>query len=401
MLKKYRGIIFFHVVFLGISLVMLFSCLGYVNYVKTHGYTYKMGDFSTKYDITLSRAKEWSEVSHGFVHGMQYDGVIYNNTDEVLSDWKVEIKFIKNCKVDSYWNGTVTYEDDVMTLKCLDYNKNVDPHNYQPFGFVLHANRLDNVEECSVTFYKPVYITDFWQFWCSVIGLFILVIVDITLLVVYIRNREMRARQKIAQDIITQSFTTFANIIDAKDPYTRGHSVRVAIYSQEIARKMGLTEQEQEHIFMVGSVHDIGKVGISNSILQKKGKLTGDEREEMKHHVDIGADMLRDFTAVKGIQSGAMYHHEWYDGSGYTRGIKGEDIPLFARIIGVADSFDAMSSDRCYRPRLDMDVIINELHRCSGTQFDPEVVKAVLELIEEGKIPVQLPNDPVFTADYT
>lgn len=388
-----KGVIIFHTIFLGIALIMLFSCIGYVNYVKNNGYTYTMGNFSTQYDLTLERVKEWGEGAHGYVHGMQYDGVVYNHTDEKLTDWEIRIQFIEGCNVDSYWNGSVTYENDLMVLKCHDYNKFVDPHNSQPFGFVLHANDLDNVISCSVTFHKPIYLTDFWQFWASLVMLFIIIIVDITLLFVYFRNREMIARQKIAQDIIAQSFTTFANIIDAKDPYTKGHSLRVAIYAREIAKKMGLSQHEQEQIFMVGSVHDIGKVGVPNTILQKKGKLTPEEREEMKQHVNMGADMLRDFTAIKDIQEGAKYHHEWYDGSGYSQGRKGEEIPLFARIIGVADAFDAMSSTRCYRPRLSIEVVVDELKRCSGTQFDPEIVKVLLALIEEGAAPIRLPDD--------
>lgn len=390
---KNKGVIIFHTIFLGVALIMLFSCIGYVNYVKNNGYTYTMGNFSTQYDLTLERVKEWGEGAHGYVHGMQYDGVVYNHTDEKLTDWEIRIQFIEGCNVDSYWNGSVTYENDLMVLKCHDYNKFVDPHNSQPFGFVLHADDLDNVISCSVTFHKPIYLTDFWQFWASLVMLFIIIIVDITLLFVYFRNREMIARQKIAQDIISQSFTTFANIIDAKDPYTKGHSLRVAIYAREIAKKMGLSEQEQEQIFMVGSVHDIGKVGVPNTILQKKGKLTPEEREEMKLHVNMGADMLRDFTAIKDIQEGARYHHEWYDGSGYSQGLKGEEIPLFARIVGIADAFDAMSSTRCYRPRLDIEVVVDELKRCSGTQFDPEIVKVLLTLIEEGAAPIRLPGD--------
>ncbi len=390
---KNKGVIIFHTIFLGVALIMLFSCIGYVNYVKNNGYTYTMGNFSTQYDLTLERVKEWGEGAHGYVHGMQYDGVVYNHTDEKLTDWEIRIQFIEGCNVDSYWNGSVTYENDLMVLKCHDYNKFVDPHNSQPFGFVLHADDLDNVISCSVTFHKPIYLTDFWQFWASLVMLFIIIIVDITLLFVYFRNREMIARQKIAQDIISQSFTTFANIIDAKDPYTKGHSLRVAIYAREIAKKMGLSEHEQEQIFMVGSVHDIGKVGVPNTILQKKGKLTPEEREEMKLHVNMGADMLRDFTAIKDIQEGARYHHEWYDGSGYSQGLKGEEIPLFARIVGIADAFDAMSSTRCYRPRLDIEVVVDELKRCSGTQFDPEIVKVLLVLIEEGVAPIRLPGD--------
>ncbi len=367
---------------------MLLGTIGYVAYVNKHGYTYKMGDWSNKYKTTLNTSKQWGEGAHGYEFGMQYDGVVYNMTDENVTDWEIRIKFIKGCNVDSYWNGTVVFENDIMTLTSHEFNRVVEAHNSQPFGFVLHADSMDNVIYCTVTFYNRIEVTEIMLFWISLILLGGLIIVDVTLLIVHYRNKELYERQRIAQRIIDQSFNTFANIIDAKDPYTKGHSLRVAQYAQMVAKKMKLSKEQQERIYMVGSVHDIGKVGVPDGILQKDGKLTPEERDIIKHHVDIGGDILMDFTAVPGIQEGARYHHERYGGGGYSSGIVGEEIPLFARIIGVADAFDAMCSNRCYRQKLSLDTVVEELKRCRGTQFDPGVVDIFLELIEEGLAPI-------------
>lgn len=381
--------IILHAVFMCVAGGMILGTLLYVRHVNTYGYTYEMGNFSTKYDLSLNVVKEWGEAAHGYRYGMQYDGVIYNLTDENVNDWVIRIEFIEGCKVDSYWNGTITFEDNVMIMEANSYNKVVQAHNSQPFGFVLHADHMDNIVSCSVTFRNPISVTDIFFFWPAVVILFSLVVVDITLLFVRNREKELYERERIAQRIIDQSFETFANIIDAKDPYTKGHSMRVAWYAREIARRMGFSKEEQKRIYMIGSVHDIGKVGVPDAILQKSGKLTPEEREKVQQHVVKGAEILKDFTAVEGIVEGAKYHHERYDGTGYGEGLAGEEIPLFARIIGVADSFDAMSSTRCYRPKLTIETIVEELKRCTGSQFDPQIVTILLDMIEEGVAPTQ------------
>ena len=194
-------------------------------------------------------------------------------------------------------------------------------------------------------------------------------------------------RQREYQSIVEQALLTFAKTIDAKDPYTNGHSVRVAQYSRELAKRMGMSEGEQEHIYYVALMHDIGKIGIPDNILNKPGKLTDEERSIIQRHVDIGGEILQDFTALSGISSGAKYHHERYDGKGYSEGLSGVDIPQVARIIGVADTYDAMSSDRCYRKALSQEIIEDELQRYSGMQFDPEVVPYMLDMIREGVVP--------------
>ena len=134
-------------------------------------------------------------------------------------------------------------------------------------------------------------------------------------------------------------------------------------------------------------LHDIGKIGIPDSILNKPDKLTKDEREVIQTHVSMGGDILKNFNALEGISDGARYHHERYDGKGYCSHIKGDDIPLTARIICVADTYDAMSSDRCYRKALPQSVIREELIKGAGTQFDPEIVPYMLEMMDDGTAP--------------
>ncbi len=204
------------------------------------------------------------------------------------------------------------------------------------------------------------------------------------------RNKinNMRRRQNEYKEIVDQSLRTFAKTIDAKDNYTKGHSVRVAQYSREIARRMKLSEDEQERIYYVALLHDIGKIGIPDSILNKPDKLTEEERAVIQTHSSIGGDILKNFTALDGISEGAKYHHERYDGNGYCEKLKGEDIPIVARIIGVADTYDAMSSDRCYRKALSTETILKELENGKGTQFDPEIVPYMLQMIEDGFAPL-------------
>jgi len=214
-------------------------------------------------------------------------------------------------------------------------------------------------------------------------------VAGIVLITVNVRVRRIHRRQQEYKAILDQSLRTFAKTIDAKDKYTNGHSARVAAYSEELAKRMGMSKDEQERIYYIALMHDIGKIGVPDSILNKPGKLTEEEMDVIRSHVKMGGEILKDFTALNGISDGAKYHHERYDGKGYCMGLSKEEIPRVARIIGVADSYDAMASDRCYRKALPEDVIIEELKQCSGTQFDPEVVPHMLAMIEEKIVPMK------------
>ncbi|MCR5451020.1 MAG: HD domain-containing protein [Lachnospiraceae bacterium] len=188
------------------------------------------------------------------------------------------------------------------------------------------------------------------------------------------------------QDLVMQTISTVARTIDAKDEYTEGHSARVAEYSRLLARELGKNEDEARNIYFIALLHDIGKIGIPDSVLHKPGRLTKEEFELVKQHPVIGAKILRDIKAFPDIEIGAHYHHERYDGTGYPEGLKGEEIPEIARIIAVADSYDAMNSNRVYRHHFKKDNIAKEIEACKGTQFDPVIADAMISLLENDKI---------------
>lgn len=206
---------------------------------------------------------------------------------------------------------------------------------------------------------------------------------------------ELDEKNTQIQRMTLQSIMTIANTIDAKDEYTRGHSRRVAEYSVAIAREMGLSTEEAERIQFIALLHDIGKIGVPDSVLNKPGKLTDEEYALMKQHTVIGADILKDITTIPGIDVGARYHHERYDGSGYPDGLKGDEIPFIARIIAAADAYDAMTSNRVYRRQLNHDKVMIELRNGLGTQFDPVVGQALINLVEKGMLPEQKPRAKV------
>ena len=186
-----------------------------------------------------------------------------------------------------------------------------------------------------------------------------------------------------------ETILTIAKTVDAKDENTRQHSIRVSEYSVLIAQKLGLDEQTCDELRRTALLHDIGKIAIPDRVLNKPSRLTDEEYEIMKSHVVKGADILKNFTLLDHVEEGALYHHERYDGKGYVHGLKGEEIPLYARIIGIADAFDAMKANRVYRKQLDFDYVLGELKKGRGTQFDPKLVDIMLELIAEGTIDIK------------
>ncbi len=197
-----------------------------------------------------------------------------------------------------------------------------------------------------------------------------------------VKLQESREELKQLNDTIMQ---VLAKTIDAKDKYTRGHSVRVANYSREIARRMGKSERDQEKIYRAALLHDVGKIRIPDDIINKPGKLTEEEYAFIKLHPVSGYHILKSFTKDQMIATGAKFHHERYDGKGYPNGLVGENTPEHARIIGVADAYDAMASNRSYRKALPQEVIRDELLAGKGTQFDPRIVEVMIKMMDEDK----------------
>ena len=241
----------------------------------------------------------------------------------------------------------------------------------------------------TVNITKEMRITEYVWFYPAISFIGIAVAVVISVAVSRYRMKKAKQRQEELKNIIDQSLTTIASTIDAKDIYTKGHSMRVATYSREIARRMGMSEEEQDRIYYIGLLHDIGKIGVPDHILNKRGKLDPEELAVIRRHPVTGGEILKQFSALPGIGDGARYHHERYDGKGYCEGISGKDIPLEARIIGIADSYDAMQSNRVYRVGMTDDFILGELKKGAGTQFDPEIVPIMLQMIADGAAPIE------------
>ncbi len=204
------------------------------------------------------------------------------------------------------------------------------------------------------------------------------------------RKLEDKVKEKTVQieQLSFEIISTIASMIEAKDSYTKGHSVRVAEYSALIAKELGWKDEEIQNLKYIALLHDIGKVGIPDTVLNKPGRLTESEFNVIKSHTTIGGDILKDIETITDVGAGAKYHHERYDGSGYPCGLREEEIPVVARIIGIADAYDAMNSKRIYRDNLPEDVIRKELVCGRGTQFDPELLDVFVELFDEGKLDI-------------
>jgi len=195
-------------------------------------------------------------------------------------------------------------------------------------------------------------------------------------------NDELKEASQKLEQAYMESIETLRYTVEAKDPYTRGHSDRVSEYSVLIGKYLGLSEKDLHTLKVGGLFHDVGKIGIPDSILLKPGKLTNDEYSEIKNHPAIGVHILSNARIFAEIIPIVKHHHERYDGFGYPSNLKGEDIPYFARIAAVADTFDAMTSRRTYRDSLGLDIVKDEINKNKGIQFDPQIADIFLNILE-------------------
>ncbi|MCR5339404.1 MAG: HD domain-containing protein [Lachnospiraceae bacterium] len=244
---------------------------------------------------------------------------------------------------------------------------------------VLEERKFELVKEGKI--YEKPYFTVY------MLTLLSLILIWFTWLVV---QRQIN-QQQIKLNMANETVMAIANAVDAKDVRTHQHSNRVAEYSEMIAREMNCfpwwkRTKELSNLRKAAQMHDIGKIAIPDSVLNKVGRLTDEEYAKMKSHTQRGAEILKDFTLVEHVVDGTKYHHERYDGKGYPEGLKGEEIPLYGRIIAVADCFDAMTSNRVYRNHMDTDYVMTEMQRGRGTQFDPDALDAFMRLVEKGII---------------
>ncbi len=378
---------------------------------------------------------------HGPSVGIIYELILDNTSKARITDWKMELYMPEFVWINNAWNGTMEFKQTtsgselIQVLDLREYTKKEIILDYYidhtgpmiPLNpgdsIIYHPSKADNEmpldppsnsaevkSKALVGFivYIPNqgldYLVDFenatfsyylqrnpWgsPLFIVLAGLDALWLILLTaMLISQIRVRTLLRQQKHDAQIIEQSINTFINFIEAKDPSTKGHSERVAKIAYALAVEMGYSPRECNRIYYIALMHDCGKISIPANILRKPGKLTEEEYEIIKSHTTYGEKMLRDFTSIKGIDLGVLYHHERYDGNGYPKGLSGEDIPLIARIICVADALDAMNSSRCYRPQMNRDEILKELDENKGKQFDPEVIEHLMKLIKQNVITI-------------
>lgn len=352
---------------------------------------------------------DMSEKSYRMVFNyVEVDGVKYeiNRVDTLkLSSQMEKIVFepevlnysMNDPYVSIFMEGYDTKEKVCLAseLEKISYS-NLKPGKYVFRIAILDGEDGDVVESGSYTIEKETEMYQKWWFKLYVILIAGLVLIWITWFITRTQAQKALLKQEYELEYAkkqikmgNETILSIARTVDAKDSNTSEHSFRVSEYAVAIARKLNYSEEKCENLRQIALLHDIGKIGIPDAILNKPGRLTDEEYEIMKSHVIKGGEILKDFTMIDNVDVGALYHHEKYDGTGYCAGLKGEDIPLDARIIGIADAFDAMTANRVYRKQLDIDVVIAELKRCSGTQFDPKLVKIMLSLIEDGTINVE------------
>ncbi|MBO6015623.1 MAG: HD-GYP domain-containing protein, partial [Lachnospiraceae bacterium] len=220
--------------------------------------------------------------------------------------------------------------------------------------------------------------------WLIVAGVLTCLITVFVMLYIRKKTAALLAKQKEQQTLINQVIRAFAKCIDMKDRYTNGHSFRVAKYTKMLAQKLGYSENEIENMYNIALLHDIGKISIPDKILNKTEGLDDEEYMIMKRHSANGFEVLKNIKIAPDLSIGAGYHHERLDGKGYPFGLTGEQIPMVAQVIAVADTFDAMYSTRPYRKKMELGVVIDRIQQAAGTQLNPQVVEKLMELADEG-----------------
>ncbi|MCR5397913.1 MAG: HD domain-containing protein [Lachnospiraceae bacterium] len=284
-------------------------------------------------------------------------------------------------------------------METISYT-NLDGGRYVFYLNVINEETGQIDKSASITIIKEAAIYERAWFWALVMIVTILLVGFIIWKHFQKKNRILLEKQEEDEKFINQIIHTFAKCIDTRDRQNRGHSFRVAYYTRLLAEKLkekrGYTREQINEFYNIALLHDIGKLSIPDAILNKNSKLDDNEYMVMKSHAAIGADILKDVNIVKGLSTGAGCHHERIDGKGYPNGLKGDEIPEVARIIAVADTFDAMYSTRPYRKQLDINVVLEEIKRIRGTQLEEDVVDALLELCEEGVIEWNKVNEELF-----
>lgn len=389
-------------------------------------------------DVSISivaRSNTWTKIIDLDGEGLEepnyqaftYDFYISNNTDHEVSDFTYVLTFDREVFLMSAWNGALEVHqadavDTIPDLREFDPSAysldtaNVDgealvhmhpgdffvyipnsaeaaeipvgPEESVVPGIIMYVPMGEDIKGSTLRIDYTLRRTLFSEplFKVTVVLTVLWLIAIVSYIVADHQIRKYANRHEHDNEMIKEAIETFTGFIDAKDPYTNGHSNRVAEYTRMIAEEMGFEGEELDRIYYVALLHDSGKIGVPDSILTKPGSLTDKEFEKIKSHTVNGGEILDRFKSLNNVGEGAMYHHERYDGKGYPKGLKGEEIPLIARMICVADSFDAMNSNRVYRKKLTKEAILKEIEIHKGTQFDPKIADILLQLIKSGKI---------------
>lgn len=372
------------------------------NYLDEDGTIY----LSTRSGISTFRFTSLQNpLPKGIINEIVVDDVVYSHPESVTLNQNAQ-RITIDFSMLSYTGTTVSGMSyrlqgfaEEETVIQNEKRSSISYTNLPGGDYVFHLKIFhsedEEVHEYQIPIHKEKQLTEYPLFWIILIVVILAVLASLVYLYAHAKMMRIKKKQEEYRDITNQFLRAFAKLIDAKDKYTNGHSIRVAHYSRELAKRLQMSEDEQEKVYYIALMHDIGKIGIPDSILKKEGRLTDEEMEVIRTHPKIGGEILKDCTAFPGIAEGASYHHERYDGKGYCMKLKGEEIPFVARIIGVADAYDAMSNARCYRKALDKEIIIHELKEGAGTQFDAKIVPIMLQMIEEGSVPVDLQDTKI------
>ena len=392
--------------------------------------------------VAAARSSTWTKLFDFAGEGLTennyqaytYDFTVNNNTKDEVSAFTFRLNFAEDAYLMSAWNGALeihqiikggelvatvpdlrefTPEDyaleivtvdgeSLIAMKAGDYlvyhpstsmnamEMPIKPMEGTTPGIIMYVEIGKSFEDASLeldyTFHRV--LTSEPLFWIALgcVGLWLIALV--VFLLTSAQIKKYKERHERDNEIINESIETFTGFIDAKDPYTNGHSKRVANYTRLIAKEFGYEGEDLDTIYYIALLHDCGKIGVPDSILGKPGKLTEEEFEIIKSHTVHGGEILTSFKSLEHADEGARYHHERYDGKGYPEGKAGEDIPFIARMICVADSFDAMNTNRVYRKKLSRERIISEIETNKGLQFDPLVADVMLGLIRDGRVTI-------------
>ena len=343
-------------------------------------------DFNEKHDVNIPIKMAISSID---LDGKQYYGnsiSVDKNVYRVAFNLSI-LGFRPNKGYTVYYK--LEGIDDDFNIAGID-DRTIYYTNLPGGSYTFHIYSVDEYgqtsNEVTINLVKDKKIYEQIWFWIVSVVIGLAAITFITFLIIHIKTKQSLKKQLEYKNITLESIQAIARTIDAKDEYTNGHSIRVGYYSKVIAENLGMSKDEVDNIYYIALLHDIGKIAIPDSILNKPGRLTDEEFKIMKSHTTRGAKILKGISTIPHIIEGAKSHHEKYDGSGYPEGLKGEEIPFVARIICCADCFDAMASKRVYKPPFSLETIIDEFKRCSGTQFDPHIAEVAVNMMISGKL---------------